>query len=290
MIIFLEYGRLGNRLQLLALRLFFDCHIVLVGFSSLRCLLKSSVFKSVNFVPLKSAFIISKLAKAIRFLARLRLITLYRPYYCSDKFKLTKKVGLIRWPEFVDTSSFQHPTISSQIQPSQLCLKDSLQNNAASRISLLQKQYTNRPIVFVHIRRGDYVRWPTSEFPAVLPSEWYIRAMMRMRELLGCPLFIVVTDDIPYAKDILGGYDDVCIETNDEYEDIALMANCCHGILSASSFSWLGAYLAYSKNMEEKPVDRQLFFAPEPWIVPQSSTIPPSLKTTWLTALSRRPN
>ena len=102
------------------------------------------------------------------------------------------------------------------------------------------------------------MRWPTSEFPAVLPSEWYIRAMMRMQNAR-LPIVIVVTDDIPYAKDILGGYDDVCIETNDEYEDIALMANCCHGILSASSFSWLGAYLAYSENMEEKPVDGNCF-------------------------------
>ena len=290
MIIFLEYGRLGNQaFQLLALRILFDRHIVLVGFSSLRHLLKPSVFRSVSFVPLKSAFIRSKLAQAIRFLAGLRLITLYRPYYYSNKFELTKKIGLIRWPEFVDTSDFQHPIISSQIQPSQLFLKDSLQNNAASRIRLLQKQYTNRPIVFVHIRRGDYVRWPTSESPAVLPCEWYFRAMTRMRELLDCPLFFIVTDDIPYAKDILGSFDDVCIEANDEYQDIAFMANCCHGILSASSFSWLGAYLSYSKNMEEKLVDKQLFFAPDPWIIRQSSTMPPSLNTPWLTALSRKP-
>jgi hypothetical protein len=288
MIVFVEYGRLGNQaFQFLALRLFFDERIIFIGFSSLRNLLSHSSFDSVNFIPLESVLVKSIVAKAIKILARLRIITIYRSLYTADRFELNKQIGILRWPKFVDTSDFQHPTVSLQIKPGRIALKNSLQKQASLRISLLHSQNQNRPVVFVHIRRGDYVRWPTVESPAVLPSEWYFCAMEQMQQKVDNPLFAVITDDIPYAKDIFRDRHDVLIESNNEFLDVAFMANCSHGILSASSFSWLGAYLAYSRNFENDILTEQIFIAPDPWLVEQVSHIPPSLGTPWLSSLPR---
>jgi hypothetical protein len=288
MIFFVEDGRLGNQaFQLLALRMFFDEYLVLVGFSRLKKLLRSSDFDSVCIIELESLLIKSLITKVIRLLARARIITIYTQYSTPEKYELKKHLGIFRWPRFVDTADFQHPTIVAQIQPSIIALNESWQNKGSKRIQLLEYQYQYRPIVFVHIRRGDYVKWPTVESPAVLSCEWYFRAMSRIQEKIKNPLFVIMTDDIPYAKDIFKDKSHVIIEHNSELLVIALMANCSHGILSASSFSWLGAYLAYSKKIGEESFEESIFVAPDPWIISAAPYVPPSMQTPWMTLIPR---
>lgn len=288
MFIFIQNGRLGNQaFQYLALRQFFDEHLVLVGFASLKRLLKSSSFNRVTILPFESDLLRHLLTKAVKFFSDFRLITLYYEINTPYKYELKKKIGLFRWPKFIGVADFQHPLNASKIPPSLITLKKSLQNSASERIDFLKKQFPKSTLVFVHIRRGDYARWPTLESPAVLPSRWYINAMNIIRKRVKKPLFLILTDDIPYAKDIFCENSDVVIASNDEFLDIAIMAGCSCGILSASSFSWLGAYLAYSESIQTTKPRALYFIAPTPWIIEQPHHVPPSLHSPWLTLIPR---
>ena len=46
--------------------------------------------------------------------------------------------------------------------------------------------------IFLHVRRGDYINWPSKEFPAVLDFEWYERAMSLIKTKLKNPIFIIM--------------------------------------------------------------------------------------------------
>lgn len=133
----------------------------------------------------------------------------------------------------------------------------------------------SRPNVFVHIRRGDYVRWPSRDNPAVLPASWFTDAMQAVRSRLDKPQFVVVTDDVPYAREIFGHHGDVAIAAESWEIEFALMTLCDAGILSASSFSWWGAYLAHAAGSAGP------FVAPKYWAGrPQGEWYPPSFART----------
>jgi hypothetical protein len=96
---------------------------------------------------------------------------------------------------------------------------------------------------FIHLRRGDYVRWPSSDYPAVLPFAWYEAQMDAVVARDPRAQFLIVTDDIPYAQEYFAQNPRVLICARSETEDFALMTQCHGGgILSASSFAWMAAW------------------------------------------------
>lgn len=132
------------------------------------------------------------------------------------------------------------------------------------------KSKHNKPIVSIHIRRGDYLKFLGVHDPC--PLSYYNKAMDVMKEIVGDfhPYFI--SDDISW-----------CIETFNnkgsfsEYEnevcDLMIMVNSDCNIIANSSFSWWGSYLNPSK---EKTV-----IAPKKWFGPagpqdQQDIIPPN--------------
>jgi hypothetical protein len=115
------------------------------------------------------------------------------------------------------------------------------------------------PMFFVHIRRGDYLTWPTPEFPAALPETWYREAMDKIRETQPGARFLVFSDDDDYAKQFARDSNDTEAMTASPREALTLMSRCTGGIVSASSFSWWGAQLA--SRGSEGP-----FIAPLHWI------------------------
>ena len=131
----------------------------------------------------------------------------------------------------------------------------------------------------MHIRRGDYINYPNSEKPAVIPAFWYKKMMKEVRLLTCNPFFIVCTDDVPYAIEIFGDSLDVFISNGEKEDfDFALMSECDGGILSASSFAWWAAYFIHLRN------PKALLFAPKYWIGHASNVWnPESIKTPWIT-------
>jgi hypothetical protein len=109
--------------------------------------------------------------------------------------------------------------------------------------TILQKHDVSNKIG-IHIRGGDYKNNSYHE----LPLKNYYKKCMSL-----CPNseFVVFTNDIPYAKNIL----DCEIIQESELNTLFLMSRCRGLICANSSFSWWGAYLN-----PERPI-----FMPSKW-------------------------
>lgn len=98
---------------------------------------------------------------------------------------------------------------------------------------------------FVHVRRGDYLQWPSADFPAALEKEWYATQMDKVRKQSIAPVrFLMFSDDPAFCQVAFANTRDiVLIDAPSELSFLA-MSHCQAGILSASTFSWWAAKLA----------------------------------------------
>lgn len=92
----------------------------------------------------------------------------------------------------------------------------------------------------IHSRRGDYLNYPT-QYP-VQNLNYFMKAVRQMPD---DTKFLVFSDDIAWCKQNFPDIDNkfVCIEGNQDFEDLTLMSLCENNIIANSSFSWWGAYL-----------------------------------------------
>jgi len=132
-----------------------------------------------------------------------------------------------------------------------------LQDQADKRMSEIKTKFGNdKPVVSIHIRRGDYLL-PHHSF-CELDTDYYTQAIVDHFLPVEDYNFLVFSNDISYAKalfegdniyfvDPIGG-EKIC--TDSEKEDLALMSLCDHHITANSSYSWWGAYLC--KNLNKK--------------------------------------
>lgn len=113
--------------------------------------------------------------------------------------------------------------------------------------------------VSLHVRRGDYLQvWPE----AVLPVDYYRRAVAELKRDLGEVTVFMFSDDLPWAIENLAldaPVTPVALNHDDTpEEDLRLMAACDHHIIANSSFSWWGAW------MNPNPARRVI--APRRWL------------------------
>jgi hypothetical protein len=97
-------------------------------------------------------------------------------------------------------------------------------------------------VVSIHVRRGDF---ETAEGFSVLPLEYYQKAISHFINL-GYSRFIVFSDDIEKAKELLSPIDSLQFtysEGRTELEDLSEMSSCEHNILANSSFSFVASWL-----------------------------------------------
>lgn len=96
--------------------------------------------------------------------------------------------------------------------------------------------------VCVHIRRGDYINHPIFD---VCGEAYYCEAMRRMVQQVMNPIFFVFSDDIdqveremklPYPVVYVRGGHEAC-------DELFLMRQCRHFIMSNSTFSWWAQFL-----------------------------------------------
>ena len=116
--------------------------------------------------------------------------------------------------------------------------------------------------VCVHIRRGDYLA-PQFSHLNVCGEAYYMEAMRRMKEQRPDAVFYIFTnnhEEIQWIKDNYNfdGYEVRYVDLdNPDYEELRLMYNCKHFIISNSTYSWWGQFLC---DNEEKIV-----MAPSVW-------------------------
>lgn len=121
--------------------------------------------------------------------------------------------------------------------------------------SLLPK--TDKPLVSIHIRRGDYLKYPDVH---IVQDITYFKNALKHFNTDNCHFVIFSLDqqwcksqtlftELPHKNFITGTTD---------IEDLYLMSLCQHNIIANSTFSWWGAYLGEQDNRK--------VIAPKKWL------------------------
>lgn len=121
--------------------------------------------------------------------------------------------------------------------------------------------------VCVHIRRGDYLNSQFS-YLQVCNEAYYKRAIKYIADHVESPVFYIFSNGHRDLEWIKNNY---CFDqsikyvdlNNPGYEDLRLMYNCKHFIISNSTFSWWGSYLSQSSD--------KIVCAPSQWFANVSS-------------------
>lgn len=103
--------------------------------------------------------------------------------------------------------------------------------------------------VAVHVRRGDYLRFPSVY--NILGMDYYNKAI----RMVGSKNIFVCSDDMAWCKDNFKGV--TFVEGLSDWEELYLMSLCDNNIIANSSFSWWGAYLNQH--------DKKKIIAPKLW-------------------------
>lgn len=276
-IIFFENGRLGNQLfQYHGLRKHYPDEIIFfIGFSTLK---KLANFKNVIFLnnKLYSNFLFKYILRELSLLlTRLKIVSSLNEHSKEFSYKLVKNNGIFDRIIVVHNVFFQH----KDVQPSLFGNIPSINSNRLSSFNYFidANNLKNKQIAFIHIRRGDYLFWPTKDFPAAIEVGWYFDQIEYFRSKYPGIQFIVSTDDKEYAIKVFAHNKDITISHEDEIDDFVIMSKCNHGILSASTFSWWSAYMAKISNPTGE------FIAPKYWIgYNKKEWFPLWIESSWL--------
>ena len=149
-------------------------------------------------------------------------------------------------------------------------LKQTLKGMAAgldARNKDLLAEISAKPAIGVHVRRGDYLVEPYKTPHGVCSLDYYRGNVERLQgEHPGCATY-VFSDDPAWCRSALGDLGVRVVDHNGPREahiDMLLLSACQAHVLSNSSFSWWGAYLA--EKALRPPV------APIPWFRTRPST------------------
>lgn len=115
-------------------------------------------------------------------------------------------------------------------------------------------QLKNSRVTAINVRRGDYLTFPTRH--PVISAEYIHKAA---RSIEKTDYYFVVSDDIPWCKENIKLPN--CIFSDYvTWKALWLLSLCTNFIISNSTFSWWGAYLAKSNKTVIAP---SVWFGPD---------------------------
>jgi len=279
MIILFDSGRLGNQLfQYAALKeLYPNQRLIFFGCGALKQTL-AFVDAIVIEISLWPRLLVAGLKWFIPFLAKLRIIGTIQESLDNPDYRIKTTRGIFFELYSLGSAYFQHQNILEIISPN-LRINDNITCKASEWLDEKIVISNNINLVFVNVRRGDYLAWPSREYSAVLDRQWYIRAIDTMRAKVTNPIFVFITDDPHYVKDCFCDQPDILISDNDPLVDLALMSLCQHGILSASTFAWWGAWFSCIRSHVSG-----IYLAPKYWAGHRKKEwVPHGFITNWMT-------
>ncbi len=164
-------------------------------------------------------------------------------FYCMDgyvRFDKVRRKNNILFGYFQSSKFFAD--IADDIKR-ELRITDRLNETAEG----ILKEIQGHNSVCIHVRRNDYVG---GEFD-VCNKNYFLKGIETIRGKVTDPHFYVFSDDIEWCKenlDLKCGEATFCSGENTQYEDLRLMYECKHFIISNSSFSWWAQFLSEEKN------------------------------------------
>jgi hypothetical protein len=128
-----------------------------------------------------------------------------------------------------------------------------------------------RPLVSLHVRRGDYVQPHTDDRWGNLARDGYYQ---RAIEAIGDGVtYLVFSDDLPWCRSNLE-LESAEFADFDQFTSLCLMTGCDANVVANSSFSWWGAFLNPGAEIYapsrwwralDPPNDRQDDIVPPTW-------------------------
>jgi hypothetical protein len=118
------------------------------------------------------------------------------------------------------------------------------------------------PSAAIHVRRGDYARNASfNKEIGALGLDYYRRAIDLLRQHHPDVTLYIFSDDMDAVeKEFKPDGPHVFVRVTEpwhSYDEIRLMSQCRHAIISNSTFSWWGAWL--------NPSPEKMIIAPDPW-------------------------
>jgi len=283
MILFFEDGRLGNQLfQYYGFRKYFPHQRII--FFGCRDLKKSCDNVAANFIELSPKHIKFCIFKLLCFLlTKIRIIGQITESTQNKVFKLVISRGILFNVYLARSIYFQHEDCIKEIINPPI-LKKKFLNFAKKWLKKNGIFSHQHRLIFIHIRRKDYLNWPSSEFPAAVDISWYKKAMTQISKKINKAIFIVMGDDFPYIYENFKSSDTLFISSNSPEIDLSIMSMCPRGILSASSFAWWGAFFAKFRKFNK---NHSHFIAPKYWAGYRlKKWLPSKFFSEWITYLN----
>ena len=104
---------------------------------------------------------------------------------------------------------------------------------------------SNRTLIGVHVRRGDFLRQKAlKKGRVVVNKDYLLKAMNWFRHQHKDACFIVVSDDKMWCRDNIPGEDVIFSNYTEPMHDMAILSLCNHVVISTGTFGWWGAWLA----------------------------------------------
>lgn len=132
-------------------------------------------------------------------------------------------------------------------------------NYIEDRVYSFLKQYENKNLVSVHVRRGDYEVYQDAH--PLCTIEYYNAAM----DILDGDnvVFICTSNDIEWCKKNIKRHN-IVYNYQDIAHDMCLISKCQDHIIANSTFSWWGSWLSEYENKK--------IIAPKNWFGPRYSS------------------
>ncbi len=216
------------------------------------------------------------LTKLFRFLLLLRIIGKVSERSTQDSYEIIRTRGILYNIAWAGDIYFQNKIFLNKIQNKYSILE---QHKKKANDWLESHNLSNETfnLIFIHIRRGDYLFVPSIENPAAVTLKWIDSMIDNFNEELNNTKYIVMGDDKMYLEDFFEGKESVIVSKNSQYVDLALMSECKYGVLSASSYSLMGACVSKASTEKYK------FIAPRYWMGNKVGTwIPNGIEVDWL--------
>jgi hypothetical protein len=172
----------------------------------------------------------------------LKSISPFFSYY-EQKFDKTHlpeviyKKGIFKNPVIINFGYYQSEKFFSPKIKEKLKIKKEYLDKAKK----ILEPFSDKELVFVHIRRGDYVNLGGS-----LPKSYYEKGIKYFQDKLKNPFFVFLSDDIEWVKNNFK-LDNAYYSNNDMFVDFTLMTLCEYGVMSNSTFSYWGGYLMQNR-------------------------------------------